>query len=67
MKALVDLVNALVRPLCTFALVAAFVWESVVGKVPTEAFLSVVSMVLGFWYMQRQNGPPPPPAPGGTK
>ncbi len=57
---MIDMLNALVRPASTLALVAALIYGFVVGKVSDEAFLSVVSIVVGFWYSQRQADKAPP-------
>ena len=46
--------RAPVRPLVTVMLTATFCWLSLTGKIPVEAFVSVVSVVITFWFASRQ-------------
>lgn len=61
---MIDALQSLVRPLSTLALVGALIWGFYAGKVSDEAFLSVVSIVVGFWYSSRQT---PPTTTGGSQ
>lgn len=47
-------VNAIVRPLTTLLLVVGLLWGFFYTKIGAEAFLGLVSMVLGFWFRERQ-------------
>lgn len=49
-----DILNAAVRPLVTLLLVAVLCYGFVADKVDGAAFLSVVGMVVTFWFSQRQ-------------
>ena len=65
---MLDALNVAVRPLVTLMLVAVLCWGFIAGKVGGEAFLSVVSMVIGFWFQQRQaarDSATAPPTPNG--
>ena len=62
----IDFLNAAVRPIVTLMLVGVLCYGFVTEKVGGEAFLSVVGMVVTFWFSQRQtakDSAPPPPAP----
>ena len=48
-----DQLNAIVRPLVTLMFAMGFVGGFFVGKIGTEAFMSVISMVFGFWFVMR--------------
>jgi hypothetical protein len=43
-----------VRPLTTFIAMGVFGWMSINGKISTEAVMGVVSSILTFWFVQRQ-------------
>lgn len=51
----IDGLNAVVRPLCTLMLVIGLLWGFVTGLISSEAFLGLVSMVLGFWFQEREH------------
>ena len=51
---LVDLINAVVRPAVTLTFAAGVVYGFLVGTVGGDTFMAVVSMVLGFWFRERQ-------------
>jgi hypothetical protein len=54
----IDLLNGAVRPIVTLGLAATFCYLALAGEVPIEAFVSTVSLILGFWFMQRQQAKP---------
>lgn len=49
-----DTLNAAVRPLVTLMLTAVLCYGFVAAKIGGEAFLSIVSVVIGFWFSARQ-------------
>ena len=65
----VDGLQAATRPIVTIMLAGALVYGFVARLVNAEAFLSVVGMVITFWFSQRQMGraegtlPPATPPP----
>ena len=52
----VEALQAATRPIVTLALVGALVYGFVTTLANAEAFLSVVGMVVTFWFSQRQMG-----------
>lgn len=66
MKAGVEALQALVRPLVTLAFAGAVVvgWM-VLGRLSDDAFLGLAGLVIGFWFQQRREAEkaPPPPTP----
>lgn len=55
---MIERLNGAVRPIVTLGLAGTFCYLAIIGTVPVEAFVSTVSMVFGFWYMQRQQAKP---------
>lgn len=51
---LIDGLNSIVRPLSTLLLVIGLLWGFVTSIISSEAFLGLVSMVLGFWFRERE-------------
>lgn len=49
------LAQALVRPLVTFAFALALIVGFMMEKVSVEAFMSVVSSAIGYWYGVTRN------------
>lgn len=39
-----------VKSLVTFALTAAFVYLSIIGKVPIEQYMTIYTVVIGFYF-----------------
>ena len=39
-----------VKTIVTFALTAAFVYLSVIGKIQPEIFMTIYTMVIGFYF-----------------
>lgn len=64
-----DVLNSAVRPIVTLMVVAVLCYAFVTGQVAAEAFLGVASMVLTFWFSQRQAAKDsvPPATPNGGK
>lgn len=59
----VEGIQTLVRPLVTLVLTAGLLGGFLTGKIGAEAYLSVNSVVIGFWFSQRQqksDAEPPP-------
>jgi hypothetical protein len=54
MKDTVELINAVVRPAVTLTFAAAVVYGFIVGTIGGDTFMAIVSMVLGFWFRDRQ-------------
>lgn len=51
---MIEHVQALTRPIVTLLLVACLCYGFVVKLVGAEAFLSIVGVVVTFWFSQRQ-------------
>ena len=46
--------RAPVRPLVTLMITATFCYLSIIGRIPVEAFLTIVGVVVTFWFTSRQ-------------
>jgi hypothetical protein len=44
-----------VKTLVTFALTAAFVYLSVIGKIEPQIFLTIYAMVIGYYFGTQQD------------
>jgi len=53
MKEALDAINAAVRPLVTFGLAGGLLAGFITGKIPADAYLTATSLVLGFWFRDR--------------
>jgi hypothetical protein len=52
---ILDVGRALVRPVVTLLFAGAFVYLTVIAAVPIDAFVTVTTAVLSFWFAQRGN------------
>lgn len=48
-----EAVNAVTRPLVTIFLVGMLAWGFIQGKLTGEQVVPIVTMVIGFWFGQR--------------
>lgn len=46
--------NSLVRPIVTLGLVLGFIWRFMDGTIPSESYIPVVMLVVGFWFGERK-------------
>ena len=46
--------KSLVRPITTYALVAAVIWGFVTCKIESQVFIPLVTLALVFWYKDRE-------------
>lgn len=53
MKNIVDILNGVVRPLVTFGFALTLQYGFITGKVSTDVYMGVAGMVIGFWFIQR--------------
>lgn len=66
---MIEALQAAVRPVVTLMVTAVLCWGFLTARIGAEAFLGVVSMVVTFWFSQRERAkapeppPPTPPAP----
>ena len=51
---MIEAMNSLTRPLVTVGLVGALIYGFLIGRIGGEQFFTVVTMVIGFWFGQRQ-------------
>jgi len=61
---MIDGLTSLTRPLVTIGLVAALIYGFLIGRIGGEQFFTVVTMVVGFWFGQRQIDKVPTPKNG---
>lgn len=54
-NAIIEAINAVVRPLVTVLLTAGLLWGFVYDKVGADVFVSIVAVVIGFWFRERQD------------
>lgn len=53
---MMDALRSSVRPLVTMALTGAFIAGFFLGRIPQDAFVPMVSVVVGFWFQSRTQG-----------
>lgn len=46
--------RAPIRPLVTLLITLTFCYLAIIGKVPVDAFLTIVGVVITFWFTSRQ-------------
>lgn len=56
MSEILDFVRGLVRPVVTVGLVSAAVAAVFTGRLDAEWLAGAGSVVLGFWFVSRENG-----------
>jgi hypothetical protein len=54
MKEIIESLNNAVRPLVTMLFAAAIVYGFIVSLISGETFLTIASVVIGFWFRERE-------------
>jgi len=49
-----EALQTLTRPLVTIVFTLTLSWGFVMGKVPSEAYMPLAALIMGFWFQQRQ-------------
>ncbi len=63
----IENIRALVRPLVTVLFASAFVALTFKGMIPPEAFITVASAAIAWWFKERSDARAPAPSPAVTE
>lgn len=55
MKEIKEFIRSIVRPIVTISLTATLCYLTIIGKIASEYFIGIVSVVIAFWFSDRKN------------